>query len=105
MDFKNKFILAPMAGATDAPMRRLCFSLGADMAVTEMVSARAVCYGDEKTGKLSSITDGEGDVALQLFGHEPEVVAEAALMVYEGGVKGARFSHLPCAIDITWDAR
>ena len=100
MDFKNKFILAPMAGATDAPMRRLCFSLGADMAVTEMVSARAVCYGDEKTGKLSSITDGEGDVALQLFGHEPEVVAEAALMVYEGGVKGARFSHLPCAIDI-----
>ena len=49
MDFYNKVILAPMAGATDAPMRRLCFSLGADMAVTEMVSAKAVCFRDEKT--------------------------------------------------------
>ena len=100
MDFKNKVILAPMAGATDAPMRRLCFSLGADMAVTEMVSAKAVCYRDAKTGALSSITEGEGDVALQLFGHDPDVMAEAAEAAVTGNIAGARFAHLPCAIDI-----
>ena len=64
-----------MAGATDAPMRRLCFSLGADYAVTEMVSAKAVCYRDEKTGTLASVSEGEGPVAVQLFGHEPSSVA------------------------------
>ena len=100
MDLKNKVILAPMAGATDAPMRRLCFSLGADMAVTEMVSAKAICYKDEKTGVLSSITGGEGDVALQLFGHEPDVVAYAAEAAVTGNISGARFDHPPCAIDI-----
>lgn len=100
MDLKNKAFLAPMAGATDAPMRRLCFSLGADGAVTEMVSAKAICYGDAKTGALSSIAKGEGDVALQLFGHEPEVVAEAACRVAEGKLEGATFDHMPFAIDI-----
>lgn len=100
MDFKNIAVLAPMAGATDAPMRRLCFSLGADGAVTEMISAKAVCYGDEKTGTLASITEGEGNVALQLFGHEPEVVAEAATRVAEGELPGASFAHPPVAIDI-----
>ena len=89
-----------MAGATDASMRRLCFSLGADGAVTEMISAKAVCYGDAKTGSLASITEGEGDVALQLFGHEPEVVAEAATRVAEGELPGASFAHTPVAIDI-----
>ncbi len=100
MDFRNKAILAPMAGATDAPMRRLCFSLGADGAVTEMISAVAVCYGDIKTGMLSSITDGEGEVSLQLFGHDPGAVAEAAVKAATGEIKGAFFSHLPSAIDI-----
>ena len=100
MNFKYTAVLAPMAGATDAPMRRLCFSLGADGAVTEMISAKAVCYGDAKTGTLASITEGEGDVALQLFGHEPEIVAEAAVRVAEGELPGASFAHPPVAIDI-----
>ena len=100
MNFKNKVILAPMAGATDAPMRRLCFSLGADMAVTEMVSAKAVCYKDEKTGVLSSITEGEGDVSLQLFGHDPDVLAYAAEAAATGNIAGARFASPPTAIDI-----
>ena len=100
MDFKNKAFLAPMAGATDSPMRRLCHALGADGAVTEMVSAKAVCFGDEKTGALSSITAGEGDVALQLFGHEPDVVAEAARRILSGDIPGARYDAPPAAIDI-----
>ena len=100
MNYKNTASLAPMAGDTDAPMRRLCASLGADYTVTEMVSAKAICYGDRKTGELSSITEGEGDVVLQLFGHEPDVVAEAACRVMEGDLPGARFAHPPAAIDI-----
>ena len=100
MDLCGKAILAPMAGMTDAPMRRLCFSLGADMAVTEMVSATAVCRKDLKTGALSSIAEGEGDVALQLFGHDPATVAEAAVMAAEGEIVGASFAHPPAAIDI-----
>ena len=99
MDFKNKAFLAPMAGDTDIPMRRLCRSLGADGAVTEMVSARAVCYGDEKTGALASV--GEGEVtAVQLFGHEPEVVARAADMILSGKLAGAAFLSPVAAIDI-----
>ena len=100
MDFRNKTFLAPMAGSTDTAMRRLCFSLGADCAVTEMISAKAVCYGDIKTGELSSITKGEGDVVLQLFGHDPGVIADAAVAAAEGKIPGAEFDHLPCAIDI-----
>ena len=100
MDFRNLAALAPMAGATDSAMRRLCFALGADMAVTEMVSAKAACYGDVKTGELASITEGEGPVSVQLFGHEPEVVAEAALMIAERRLAGARFAAPPVAIDI-----
>ena len=100
MDFKNKAFLAPMAGATDSPMRRLCRSLGADGSTTEMVSAKAVCFGDEKTGALSSVTAGEGDVSVQLFGHEPDVVAEAARRVLSGELPGARFEIPVAAIDI-----
>ena len=89
-----------MAGYTDAAMRRLCRMLGADMSVTEMVSAKAVCYGDVKTGELSSISAGEGDVALQLFGHEPDVIAEAARRAACGEIPGAVFDRLPAAIDL-----
>ena len=89
-----------MAGATDSPMRRLCRSLGADGSTTEMISAKAVCYGDEKTGALSSVTAGEGDVSVQLFGHEPDIIAEAARRVLSGELPGARYEIPVAAIDI-----
>lgn len=88
--------LAPMAGYTDRAMRTVAHSLGAEYSVSEMISARAVVFGDKKTHKLARISDGEGPVALQLFGKEPEVMAEAAHML-EGGEAG--FSA-PVAIDI-----
>ena len=100
MDFKNLAILAPMAGATDSAMRRLCRSLGADMSVSEMVSAKAMCYHDKKTGLIARITEGEGPVSIQLFGHEPEVMAEAAVMVAEGSFEGCSFAYPPVAVDI-----
>lgn len=69
--------LAPMAGFSDIPFRLLCHSLGADYAVTEMISAAAVCFNNEKTLTLSEISSREGPCALQLFGHDAETVSNA----------------------------
>jgi len=71
-------MLAPMAGYTDRAMRLICRSMGAEYTVTEMVSATAVVYNDKKTFSLARIMPDEGPVALQIFGSEPEVMAEAA---------------------------
>lgn len=71
-------VLAPMAGFTDRAMRCLCHRYGAQYTVTEMVSAKAVVYGDSKTRTLARIRADEGPVVLQLFGSEPDVIAEAA---------------------------
>lgn len=59
--------LAPMAGYTDFAYRKICFELGLSFAVTEMVSAKALSYGDEKT---ESISKSESRTGIQLFGHD-----------------------------------
>ncbi len=71
-------MLAPMAGFTDRAMRLVCKEAGAEYSVTEMVSAKAVVYNDKKTYSLARIMPDEGAVALQIFGSEPSVMAEAA---------------------------
>ncbi len=71
-------MLAPMAGFSDRAMRLLAKEHGAELSVTEMVSAKAVVYGDKKTVKLARIMADEGDVALQIFGSEPDTMARAA---------------------------
>lgn len=93
-------VLAPMAGFTDAPFRRLAAELGCDMSVSEMISAKAMVYRDKKTAALARIVEGEAPVAIQLFGHEPEVMGEAANMVARGSFEGCDFAHDPIAIDI-----
>ena len=80
----GRAVLAPMAGVTDCAFRELCRSCGAALTTTEMVSARALCYHDEKSRMLLYIPDGEKTTtAVQIFGHEPEVMAEAAQMALE----------------------
>lgn len=75
--------LAPMAGVTDFAFRRVCRELGAALTVTEMVSARALVYRDEKTKALLYIPPEEHPCAVQIFGHEPEIMAEAAQLALE----------------------
>lgn len=75
--------LAPMAGASDRTMRLLCREYGADLTVSEMVSAKAIHFGDKKTDTLASITAPERPMAIQLFGSEPEIMAEAAAAMWE----------------------
>ena len=77
-ELKYGIMLAPMAGFSDYAMRRICRECGCEYSVTEMVSAKAVVYGDKKTLTLAKITHDEGPVALQIFGSEPTVMAEAA---------------------------
>ena len=75
---RNPYVLAPLAGITDAPMRRLCGQMGASLTYSEMVSAKGLYYGDKKTGKLLYLYPDEGPAAYQIFGHEPEIIAYAA---------------------------
>ena len=83
VSIEGRLTLAPMAGVTDFAFRRVCRELGAALTVTEMVSARALVYKDEKTKSLLFIPPEEHPCAVQIFGHEPEVMAEAAQLALE----------------------
>ena len=72
-----------MAGVTDAAFRHLCRAHGAALATTEMVSAKALCYGDRKTKELLYCIPEDKPDAAQIFGHEPAVMAEAAQLALE----------------------
>ena len=88
----HRLILAPMAGVTDEAMRTLCREQGADMAFTEMVSAKGLSYANEKTRHLLRLAPGEKQVAVQLFGHEPRVMAEQAAWIEDE--MGASLAYL-----------
>lgn len=98
-------MLAPMAGITDRAMRQICAEHGAEYAVTEMVSAKALVYeqlgrpsAPVKTAELCRIDPGI-PTAIQIFGSEPEFMAEAAKLISDGSYRG--FSGvLPAAVDI-----
>ncbi len=83
INLDGRVTLAPMAGVTDFAFRGVCRRLGAALSTTEMVSARALVYKDEKTRGLLYIPEEEHPCAAQLFGHEPEVLAEAAPLALE----------------------
>lgn len=73
--------LAPMAGVADRAYRILCKEYGAAALVSEMVSAKGLCYGDPKTAQLCTILEEERPMGLQLFGSEPDFMAKAASIV------------------------
>ena len=81
---ENNVILAPMAGVTDLPFRVLCREQGAGCVVTEMVSAKAVLDNNKNTRELLQIDPAERPAAVQLFGSEPDIMAEIAARLEEG---------------------
>ena len=83
VELNGRVVLAPMAGVTDFAFREVCRRLGAALTTTEMVSARALTYGDLKSRELLYLSENEAPAAVQIFGHEPEVMAEAAQMAIE----------------------
>ncbi|MEA4919560.1 MAG: tRNA dihydrouridine synthase DusB [Clostridiaceae bacterium] len=87
IDVENRFFLAPMAGVTDAAFRTVCESLGASLTYTEMVSAKALTYRDEKSSSMLILPEGRKPCFAQIFGSEPDVMAEGARYALE--VSGA----------------
>ena len=82
LEVPGMLALAPMAGVTDLAFRTVCAELGADMTVTEMVSSRALVYQDKKSRGL--LKKNEGSVCgAQIFGNEPAIMAEAAVLAAE----------------------
>ena len=75
IEFENHVFLAPMAGITDKPFRQICRKFGAGMVYSEMISAKGLYYNDKKTASLMDMTN-ESPCAIQIFGSEPEIMAE-----------------------------
>lgn len=73
--------LGPMAGVTDLPFRLLCKEQGADLIYTEMVSAKGITYKNKNTEALLEVMEEERPVSLQIFGSDPKIMAEAAMMI------------------------
>lgn len=84
---ENNVFLAPMAGVTDTAFRRICRKYGAGMVYSEMVSAKALHYKDKKTAELMKIAEDEHPCAVQIFGSEPEIMAEAVDAVVKTGTE------------------
>ena len=83
VQIENPFVLAPMAGVTDLPFRKLCKEQGAGLICMEMVSAKAISFNNKNTEALMEIDPGENPVSMQLFGSEPELMARVAAEIEE----------------------
>ncbi len=82
--FEHGLVLAPMAGVTDRPFRRICRRFGAELTVSEMVSAKALHFGDPKTQILARLDTDEHPAAVQIFGSEPQIMAQGAEILCSG---------------------
>ena len=78
VELKNNLILAPMAGITDLPFRSICEEYGPGLVCTEMVSSKAIYYGDEKTKLLLNTQGEKRPIAMQIFGSDEETMGYAA---------------------------
>lgn len=78
---QHRLLLAPMAGVSDEAFRTICREQGASLTYTEMVSAKGLSYANEKTRHLLHLSPGEDQVAVQLFGHEPDTMAAQAAWI------------------------
>ena len=83
VEVPSQLVLAPMAGVTDLAFRLICRELGAGLTVTEMVSAKALCYQDKKSRGLLKLSPGEHPASAQIFGSDPVSMAEAACIAAE----------------------
>ncbi len=86
LSLPNNIFLAPMAGVTDLAFRLMCRKWGAGLVFSEMVSAKALHYNDKKTMKLLDTDPAEAPLAVQIFGSEPDIMAESAKKLCDMGV-------------------
>ena len=91
LEFKNNIFLAPMAGVTDLSFRNICRKYGCGLVYTEMVSAKGLYYNDKKTSSLMKLDNENGPSAIQIFGSDPDIMAEIVPEVLQ---------YCPALIDI-----
>lgn len=84
--FDKPIFLAPLAGVSDRPFRILASRFGADMVFTEMVSAKAIAFNNQKTSQLLAVSPELETVAIQLFGNDPKIMAESAKRIVHDGI-------------------
>lgn len=85
VELENNVFLAPMAGVTDLPFRRMCRHYGCGMVYSEMISAKGLYYGDKKTDTLMKLDENEAPAAIQLFGSDPDIIAEVIPLAEKAG--------------------
>ncbi len=110
IEIPHGLFLAPLAGVSDRPFRRLARRFGAEYTTSEMVSAKALCYEQRshrpvtetrvRTAPLAAVMRDEAPMAVQLFGAEPAFMAEAASLLESGEYRGACGEIPPVAIDV-----
>ena len=110
IEIAHGLFLAPLAGVSDRSFRRMARRFGAEYTVSEMVSAKALCYeqlnqkseksSPSKTAPLAAVLREEAPMSVQLFGAEPQFMAEAARLLESGDYRGACGEIPPCAIDV-----
>lgn len=98
IEIPHGLILAPMAGVTDLPFRLLCKEQGCEMFYTEMVSAKALYYGNKNTEPLLATDERERPVSVQIFGSEPELMGEMAKKLEEKGCFDAVDINMGCPV-------
>ena len=83
VEINGKIVLAPMAGITNKTYRMICKEFGAALVVGEMVSDKAIMFGNEKTKKLLDMDESERPISQQIFGSDKDSFCTAAKKVYE----------------------
>ena len=86
LNLDNNIFLAPLAGVSDRPFRVLCYEQGAGLVYTEMISAKAIAYDNQKTKEMLVTSEGTETLGVQLFGKEPEIMADSAQKIDHPGI-------------------
>ena len=97
---KHGLFLAPLAGVSDRAFRKVCRDHGAECTVSEMISAKGLHYNDTKTARLAAFSAEEAPFFIQIFGSDPEIMAESAYKLATNNYKACQNTCLPTGIDI-----
>ena len=100
ISLKHGLFLAPLAGVSDRAFRSVCRKFGAECTVSEMISAKGLHYNDTKTAVLAAFSEDEAPFFIQIFGSEPEIMAESAQKLASNNYKACQNTSIPSGIDI-----
>lgn len=100
IELKHGLFLAPLAGVSDRAFRSVCRKFGAECTVSEMISAKGLHYNDTKTAVLAAFSEDESPFFVQIFGSDPEIMAESAKKLATNNYKACQNTCFPSGIDI-----